>query len=212
MRLLVKGAEPEILRVNAARWTEEYQAAVTSGESPGRPWANAHVRDRLREETYSKCAYCESYMEHVSFSHIEHIVPRAARPELVVSWQNLTLCCERCNTYKGEYFDASAPLLNPYVDDPTEHLVPADGVVLPKPGSTVGRRTVERLQLCRPELIQSRAYRLQKLTPLLDAWKKEHGSDKEMLADQLRREADPAAEYSAVVANALPLLGFPLDA
>lgn len=210
MRRLSKGPVPDVLRERGAEWTDDYVAAIASGDTRKRPWAHEDIREALRLETHGKCAYCEALMEDVSFSHIEHITPRAADPSLVVSWENLTLCCERCNTYKGSYYDQTAPLLNPYVDDPKNHIAVIDGAVLPVPGSLLGRRTVERLKLHRSDLVEARSRRLQQLSPLLDAWENARGPDKEMLADQLRREAAPGAEYSAAVVSGLSLLGFPL--
>lgn len=207
MRRLTKSVKPPFLKSRELELASAYMNAVNGGGSPGRPWAHPEIKEALRAETLSKCAYCESYIEHISFAHVEHILPRKYRPELVVEWTNLTLACERCNKYKGDYYEPSAPLLNPYGDEPTDHLLLMDGLVLPKPGSQLGRRTVLRLRLSRPELIQMRAERLERLGPLLDAWEKEIGPDKELLARQLRREADPAAEFSSVVAAALPLLG-----
>ncbi len=54
----------------------------------------------------NKCAYCESYLMHVSYGHIEHFKPKAKYPQYCFSWDNLLLGCEVCNgkRYKGIKF------------------------------------------------------------------------------------------------------------
>ncbi|MFB7251361.1 HNH endonuclease [Microbacterium sp. NPDC056234] len=86
------------------------------------PWSHADIKAALIAETAGKCAYCEARMLAVSFGDIEHIYPKSMFPELVVSWNNLTLACSGCNQRKSSKYDASSEFINPYVDDPAEHL------------------------------------------------------------------------------------------
>src|SRR5262245_38698747 len=123
---LNKVAEPAVLVANKVVWTQEF--ADFKAKVPGTPkaagnrYAHEDVRARLEVETHKKCAYCESELEHVSFSEIEHILPKSARPDLVCEWANLTLACKRCNLSKLDYYEPTCPLVNPYSDQVGSHL------------------------------------------------------------------------------------------
>lgn len=154
MRRLVKKPKPAVLIEHEAAWTAEYlnwragrDAGTASKDSEPRRWGHAQIRKGLEDETHRKCAYCDSLIGAVAREHIEHIEPRAHRPELVVQWENLTLACPKCNGYKGDYFSETEPLLNPYVDDLEEHLSFLGATVTYRPGSAIGQRTVLKLRL-----------------------------------------------------------------
>lgn len=74
-----------------------------------------------------KCAFCESYISHVSDEHIEHFRPKATYLSETYSWQNLLIACLVCNRdYKKTHFplasDGSPLLLDPTIDQPDAHL------------------------------------------------------------------------------------------
>src|SRR5687767_3753304 len=85
-------------------------------------YQHADIKSTLASETAEKCAYCQSKVPHIYPGACEHISPKARCPELIVAWENLTYACFECNREKGDYYDETAPLLNPYMDDPREHL------------------------------------------------------------------------------------------
>src|SRR5689334_21918786 len=97
MRRLTKTAVPQILAENGPLWTAEYAAAVAGGAAPPSRWRHPAIIAALATETYRKCAYCEGVISDVSYPHVEHMLPKSARPDLVVDWANLTLACEVCN-------------------------------------------------------------------------------------------------------------------
>lgn len=211
---LTKAQEPQELAENGEAWREEY-ARLLSGDA-GVPDAARYrykaeaIKDALRVETRDKCAYCESRVLHVSPEHIEHILPKRHRPDLVVTWTNLTLACPQCNIAKSDYFDPAEPLLNPYLDDPAEHLLFVGGLVLQRPASDLGIRSIEIIQLSRPGLVERRQERVRLLHPLVDVWARvPAGPTKEALARQLAREAAPDAEYAAAVRSYLLQLALP---
>lgn len=156
MRRLTKSAKPQALVNNEARWTSEFPSAQTNSAAATR-YQHKDIRDALNAECSGKCAYCEGVVDHVSFTHIEHILPKSKKPDLVVAWENLTLACPRCNIHKGEYMDSSDPLLNPYEDDVESELL--FNLATPVPVSSAATTTVRVLQLDRPGLVFQR-YRL----------------------------------------------------
>ncbi len=125
---------------------------------------------------HGKCAYCESYIPHVTFAHIEHYRPKATFPDLTFSWGNLLLACGKCNSplFKGERFpqeDEGGPLLDPCTDLPEEHLrfeYDARTKLASVYGKT-GRGLVSemRLGLNRAELRTHRSMRVRTLAALL---------------------------------------------
>ncbi len=74
-----------------------------------------------------KCAYCESFILHIDYGHIEHYRPKSVYPILTFEWDNLLLACGVCNgkQFKGDKFpmiDNETPaFINPCEDNPFEH-------------------------------------------------------------------------------------------
>jgi uncharacterized protein (TIGR02646 family) len=155
---LVKRPEPEVLVENGERWTEEY-AAYERGEvvpkAAARRYADPRVKEALGMETARKCAYCESRIEHIDYPHVEHILPKAARPDLVCDWPNLTLACTKCNVAKGDYYEPDCELVNPYQDEIGDHLIFAGAHVYHR-STDRGLVTVDQIDLNRSELVAQR--------------------------------------------------------
>lgn len=159
---ITRGEKPEILRRKEEEWTQEYIEASNRGQGKRwRKYSQSDIREALRIETRGKCAYCESYIEHVSYSHIEHILPKSERPELVCEWTNLTLACEICNTNKDTYMDEHNPLLNPYIDD-VEELIDFYGPMAVHRDSRA-QLTISKLRLNRAQLLFRRQEALQEI-------------------------------------------------
>lgn len=73
-------------------------------------YAAPEVKNALREDQHHKCAFCESFIPHISYGTVEHYRPKAAyrlrkgeplkRPGyywLAYDWDNLFFCCQLCN-------------------------------------------------------------------------------------------------------------------
>ena len=61
------------------------------------------IQDKLNEIYHNKCAYCEKDISDDD-KHIEHYRPKSRYYWLAYSWDNLLLCCSRCNKAKGDKF------------------------------------------------------------------------------------------------------------
>ncbi len=201
---LTKAAAPAVLGAKAAEWTAEYERRLAAGTVKGyRPWGHPEIKAAVIEETREKCAYCESYARHVTYGDVEHILPKSVRPELVVAWENLTFVCDVCNTNKGDYYSEDEPLLNPYSDDPPAHIMFLGDMVMHRPGSAMGERTVLRVDLDRAELRERREERLRALKRLADRWVEAREAGKielaRLLEVALRSETEGEREYAAAV-------------
>lgn len=193
---ILRGPAPEVLVANGELWGQEYAAALEAGLAPPTRYRRDDVRDALRADTFGKCAYCESHMEHVSFAHIEHILPKSVVPLLVCIWTNLTLACERCNVNKGDYHSDAAPLLNPYVDNVETDITFHGPMTIDR--SDRAKLTIARLKLNRPELLFRREEKLRQVLRVLDLML-EHNANAAIrgaLAEDLQALLSREAEYA----------------
>ena len=165
---LFKNAEPEVLSRNAVRWTEELLKVHANGgdEKATRlaRYRHEQIKAALIRETHEKCAYCESKPLAVAYGDIEHVVPKAARPDLAFAWNNLTLACDRCNTNKSDYEGA----IDPYMDDPEAEFEFFGPMILHRTGRDKAERTIARLGLNRIQLLERRADHIGRLRSLID--------------------------------------------
>lgn len=212
---LTKIEEPDILKENSFKWSEEYLNCIKNNVKPSNTikyrYREKSIKEQILIETYGKCAYCESKVGHVCPGDIDHILPKNknARPELYVNWENLTLSCETCNRNgKKDYFDENDPLINPYDDNPEEHLIAAGPFIYNKPGDRKGYITTKILDLNRISLIERRKERIENINNLLDKWASEKNKHiKAILEEQLIKEASCDKEYSFIIKSYLQNLG-----
>jgi uncharacterized protein (TIGR02646 family) len=86
-------------------------------------WRHADITEPLLSSSYHKCAYCEcSVSEESKYMEIDHFAHKSMYPEKVVAWDNLVPSCKRCNISKGVHNTIKFPIINPYCDDPKQHL------------------------------------------------------------------------------------------
>ena len=197
---LNRSAKPTVLVTHGATWKEEYLAWLISriGAEPRR-YTHQEIRDSLEAETHSKCAYCEARINDVSYTHIEHKLPKKKHPHLVCEWDNLTIGCPRCNTNKGDYDDPACQVLDPHIDDVEREIAFFGPLALPRGGARA-RLTVRRLGLNRKDLIFNRAEVLQRLDDLLDLV--ERAGDDVALARAFWADIEGLATESAEFASA----------
>ena len=198
---LQKAPKPGILETNEAAWTKEFLDTLAgNGMIPDAiryRYRHPEIKAALLSEACDKCIYCE---QKISPGETDHILPVSGRPELLVAWTNLGLACKDCNTYKGAYYSETEPMLNPFIDDPTEHLLFFGPLVMSQIGDQLGFRTVEQLRLHRMQLVERRKERIERLQALLEQWNSmPDGATKELVKNKILEEAGRDREYSAIV-------------
>ncbi|WP_216913538.1 HNH endonuclease [Nocardia noduli] len=173
MRKLTKGEKPPILDAKEVEWTQEYLDAKAAKQKnmPSR-WRHSEIKSAVAAETADRCAYCDDNPKSVYPGDVEHLLPKSQFPHLVLKWSNLTFACWQCNNKKREYYSATLPLIDPYVDDPDEHLLFFGDLVLPRPGSERGIVTIHHLGLARKPLVEERRNRIEHIVGLVQAWSK----------------------------------------
>lgn len=166
---LNKLAKPQVLKDNAAAWTTTVLAKLASGQKLSKAektrYNHADVKAQLVAETHGKCAYCESKIRHISPGDIEHALPKSGEPSKWFEWDNLTLACTECNRRKGTKV---GPFIDPYADDPADHLDFHGPFVWTKSGSVKGIFTEGELELNRLDLFERRTARLKGLLKQID--------------------------------------------
>lgn len=178
--LLARGAEPAAALLSAYR--------------------DPDLKRHLISEVNGKCMYCESKISHVYFGDIEHIRPKSAFPAERLDVSNLGLACAVCNGKKGDYWDATDSVLNPYVDVPAEEVMMLGFLLARRPGRTRARVTIEKLELNRPALLERRRERVELLQALADQYvQTPDGPVRELIKGELLRQAGPGSEYALVV-------------
>lgn len=106
------------------------------------------LKEHLHKVFYGKCGYCETKIESPELGTVDRYRPNnGVRDEnefhqdlywwLTFEWDNLIYCCKQCNQFKGNYFPIKGErasnakdnlesehrlILNPYFDEPGNHL------------------------------------------------------------------------------------------
>ena len=117
-------------------------------------------REFVRQRANFACEFCTvTETDSGGELTIDHFQPRAKGGDNHLD--NLLYCCIRCNQYKRDYWAVGSEdvrLWNPRVEPASQHFLNLDDGTL-HPLTTVGKFTLSRLRLNRPQLI---AYRLNK--------------------------------------------------
>lgn len=153
----------------------------------------------LRDAAFGKCMYCESKIPHISFADVEHIKPKCAGkfPHLEFAWDNLGYSCSICNNNKSDEYDVSIPFIDPYSEDPTDHLYAFGPLLLHK--TNRGEVTISIIKLNRPEIFEKRSERTISVKRLIDLYKSSTGLLQASLKSELLQEAASDKEYSLIV-------------
>jgi 5-methylcytosine-specific restriction endonuclease McrA len=206
---LYKCQKPTVLAENADMWTATVMAKIANGDSLNSTddarYRHPAVKAALETETHGKCAYCESKLKHIHHADVEHIVPKSLAPELRYQWENLTLACEICNQNKSNKDPKTEFIIDPYVNDPSEHLTFFGTFLFPL-GSKYGQNTKTLLDLNRVPLLVRRHDRLEKIMGIIDTILRDDlpmPTRKAIYNDLLSNEASPASEYSAMITSVI---------
>lgn len=205
-----KGACPPKLAARSVEDTKRYRAAPP--EKKPSSWNTDEVKAAVRAECRDKCIYCEVLPDDASYGAIEHIRPRKDFPELVLDWLNLGLACTRCNTNKSEYWTSAEALqlINPYVDEPSEHIIFSGPTAVARLESSRGANTIRQLKLNRDQLFLARGRRQQDLDLRITQWHVESDEDiKDVLAQDIHDMLEDTSEFAAALRAFALWRGFP---
>ncbi|WP_261841746.1 hypothetical protein [Aliamphritea ceti] len=177
-------------------------------------WNKEQIKTPLLASSDGKCAYCECLLTSESnYMEVEHFEDKKHNPDKVVEWENLLPSCKKCNGTKSTHDVIKEPIVNPYIDDPKEHLYMRSYRFR---GKTIkGNNTIEVTDLNHSKrLVLSRFEIGEKIDDLLDtSWdryivfteKKDTRSRNRLISivEGLLEECQPKAGYAASTATNL---------
>ena len=201
MRRLKKVTCPDILEQYGQQWLEEF-LEDTGNTTKRYRYRHPSIKGPLKEETYGKCAYCESKIGHNTPGDVEHIKPVSRFLEDIFIWENLTIACTECNRRKRDYYDENCMLVNPYIDDVEAMIVHLGPFVAWEVGNRRAEITVRRLELdsyARIELIGRKIEKIEEIKNLLERIEGMTGGPlRELLELKLREQTGVGAEFSGM--------------
>ena len=159
-------------------------------------------KEALRQASFDKCMYCESKISHIDFAHVEHIKPKAEDkyPELEFVWENLGYVCPKCNNSKLDKYDEDTPYIDPYSDNPEEHVLASGAFLYHKNGSERGELTISDIGLNRADLIEKRHERIQEIIKAITScYRTRNTTLRDNALDEIKQEMLVDKEYSLIV-------------
>lgn len=206
--------EPASLIDNKNKWLEDYLLAIENYKlnandrnrrlknKAENKYRQQDIKTSLKKMFEGKCAYCESYLAHISYGHIEHFKPKSKYPEDCFNWDNLLLGCEVCNgiQYKSNHFPLEAnngPIVNPTIENPFDFFKfeydPITGLANVLGKNNRGIVTEKLLGLNRPELLKHRSRIVRRI--VFVAIKASQGDNDALV--EIRKLVEKSEEYSA---------------
>lgn len=177
-------------------------SALASGD-----YKHRDNKKALENASFRKCMYCESEVSSIYFGDIEHIKPKSKFPELEYVWPNLGFVCAKCNNSKLDKYNEELPYLNPYDEDPEEHIVFGGSMAMHKLGSERGEVTILDIDLNRPELLEQRSNRYESIRKIIDRCFRSNSVLRDLALEEIKKEAEHDKEFSAMVKVLLQLNG-----
>lgn len=177
-------------------------------------WNTDYIKVPLLKSSYGKCAYCECPLTSESnYMEVEHYEDKKHNEDKVVRWENLLPSCKKCNGSKGTHNVIKEPIINPYIDNPKEHL--SMRLYRFRGKTNKGNNTIEVTNLNHSSrLVLSRFEIGEKIDELIDtAWERYSNFDEKRdtrsrnrlikIIEGLLEECQPKSDYSASTATNL---------
>lgn len=186
--------------IKLSRPTCPHPQALSNGD-----YKHPKNKEALKNASHDKCMYCESKISHIDFAHVEHIKPKAQGkfPHLEFDWNNHGYACPKCNNAKSDKYFNGCEFIDPYIEEPAEHIYAFGSMLFHKKGSERGEITIREIELNRVELVEKRSNRISEIQKALDACFRTNNMQLRNLAiDALKKEGEDDKEYSIFV-NAL---------
>lgn len=130
--------------------------------NPGPYKSYKSYRPHLQDEFCRKCIYCRLPDGLNTTFGVEHYWPKKNFPHLVTTYSNLFYACNRCNSYKGNFWPTNDDIKNEkFVPNPCDHTMSdhvwfEDSIVIPK--DKVGAFAEDLLDLNNEERVLFREF------------------------------------------------------
>ncbi|WCM53366.1 HNH endonuclease [Pseudomonas sp. WJP1] len=153
---LTRGLEPDFLIHNKTElWNSLKEAIMIYGSYKLIPpdakeklvchYRHSEIKAALIESSYGKCAFCECVPSEGGNVEVEHFKPKSKHPNSTFEWENLLPACRRCNGSKDDHDTESEPIVNPYIQDPSDFFFYESLNIKPLTGANykIASRTIE---------------------------------------------------------------------
>lgn len=175
------------------------------------------LKKYLHEVFHGKCGYCETKIESPELGTVDRYRPNNGVRDkneyhqdlywwLTFEWNNLIYSCKECNQFKGNYFPIKGRralnendgyenehrmLLNPYLDEPGNHLRYEDNDRGHIDALTdEGNQTIELLRLNRTDLVEGRKRARKQLLDEIESLINGSQGDNEIIKSHLAKIYD----------------------
>lgn len=133
IKLVKSVTPPQILIDRQAEWTkallDEIGAFGSYSKIPSKLkekltafYKHPEIKKNLFTSSNEKCAFCESKPAESGNIEVEHFAPKSVYPEKTFEWENLLPACRKCNESKDTHDTIIDPIINPYIDDPSDYI------------------------------------------------------------------------------------------
>lgn len=202
MRNIQKLTEPEILASNKESWLHDYLEDKDSATKKYR-YRHPEIKQRLKDESGTKCVYCESKIGHNTPGDIEHKVPSSKDETLHFTWSNLAIACTECNRRKNDYYEEGNEFLDPHSDDVEAMLEHHGPLVMWTTGEHRAEISVRILQLnneSRKDLIVRKSQAIMEFNDMIERYSTTGNSTlKKVLYLEIHDRVLADKEYSAML-------------
>lgn len=175
-------------------------------------WNVDWLKEALLKLSNNKCAYCEGNLDMRSdYVEVEHFRDKKDFPDEVLIWENLLPSCKHCNGHKSTHNVVTEPIINPFNEDPKNHIYLRSYMYKSK--DSLGKSTIEVLDLNdTSRLVIARCKVGTEINKLLCEYLEEINNgltakgSKTRFKNKFRgllKKSLPAAEYSAVCSTEL---------
>lgn len=199
------------IQLNPAFVKEQSDIFKATGQNV---WNISWLKQALLELSNNKCCYCEcDIKEESKYMEVEHFQDKNHYPDEVMEWSNLLPACKRCNGAKSNHDVIKDPIINPFLDIPSDHL--SFRLYRFKKRDEKGKNTIDVVNLNHPERAVNKRYEVgQALEDLIDIAFDRLISYKENsltirknkllnIVENILKESQPISAYSATCATIL---------
>lgn len=155
-------APPQLTDDFISEQTERYKNTKES------VWNVEWLKEALLKLSNNKCAYCEGKLDLKSeYMEVEHFRDKKDFPDDVLLWNNLLPSCKHCNGHKSSHNVIDEPIINPFIEDPKNHIYLRSYMYRHK--DILGQSTIDVLDLndC-PRLVVARCILGSEINKLLE--------------------------------------------
>lgn len=112
-------------------------------------YRHQEIKDAVINITRGKCVFCESYIEAIDYTNIEHFYPKSVYPKLTFQWSNLFPACRKCNIPKTDRDTKKEPIVHPVLDNGEDYFSYKDLKIEVHPSAPDPNKAKNTIDFCK---------------------------------------------------------------